>query len=362
MRVAFLTGHAANSHRKTGFHFFAEMLAARDVDIDWVTLGFSQITRLARRKLPEPPYNSWVRCNNHLQKFVWCPFFHPVNLGSPFLNNVSIPFFNLYAQMIPRTLTERLGQADIIFVEVGAGLLIIPALAKSCPNAKFIYFRNDRPSTVGGHPAIVAAEKKATSFFSFVRVPAAIMKNDYPEHIPVQYIPQGIDKHGFNRSFINPYRQDKNAISIGDMLFDADSITVMANRFPDWTFHLFGRDAALNQKLSNVIEYGEYPFDALIPYIKHADIGIAAYKSGNDADYINQSSLKIIQYSYCRLPVVAPNFSTGDRYHVIGYDPEDQQSIENAFLQAMTFDRNTIDTSGILDWGDVLDRTLKTLS
>jgi 2-beta-glucuronyltransferase len=127
-------------------------------------------------------------------------------------------------------------------------------------------------------------------------------------------------------------------------------IGTLATTYPDWTFHLFGRLAHLEEALPNVVAHGERPFDEVAAYIKFADIGIAPYRPKEDADYLSQSSLKMIQYSYCRLPIVAPRFAAAGRAHVLAYDPGDAGSIRAAFKAAVEFDRTTIDTSGVMSW------------
>jgi len=138
----------------------------------------------------------------------------------------------------------------------------------------------------------------------------------------------------------------------GDSLFDPQSISILARHFPEWTFHLFGERARLDHKLPNVIEHGETRFEDIIPYICHADIGLALYKNAPDTDYLSHSSLRMIQYSYCKLPIVTPHFSAHDRDHSFGYEIGNHQDLQNAFTQARAYDRTKISSAGISDWGD----------
>lgn len=139
------------------------------------------------------------------------------------------------------------------------------------------------------------------------------------------------------------------------MLFDADAIDVMAVANPDWTFHLFGAKALPRRVLPNIVAHGEQAFERIVPFIKFADLGIAPYRDGASADYLSQSSLKMIQYSYCHLPIVAPHFAAMGRSHVMGYDPADPASIRAAFSAAGAFDRQTIATDGVLSWDETVD-------
>ena len=119
---------------------------------------------------------------------------------------------------------------------------------------------------------------------------------------------------------------------------------------------LIGKTAMLEEALPNVIAHGEKPFAQTIPYIQHADIGIAPYRPAPNADYLSQSSMKMMQYTYCRLPIVAPLFAAAGREHVLSYNPADEGSIVRAMEQAISFDRNTIGISAVADWSNIVDR------
>jgi 2-beta-glucuronyltransferase len=192
-----------------------------------------------------------------------------------------------------------------------------------------------------------------------IRLNAAVVANDFPENLPTVYVPQAIDKELFDRKNPNPYSKPKNIISIGDMLFDKTTVAFMAEKFPDWTFHLFGKGARLESPMPNVVEYGEKPFDDIVPYLQYADIGLAPYgNTKEDTTYLSQSSLKLVQYTYCRLPILTPEFATKERDHAFGYTSEVEQSIVNAFEKAIQYDRSQIDVSGVYNWDQVIDRML----
>jgi 2-beta-glucuronyltransferase len=126
----------------------------------------------------------------------------------------------------------------------------------------------------------------------------------------------------------------------------------MAKSEPSVTFHLFGKRARIEQMLPNVVTHGELPFAAIVPYIQHADAGIAPYRPAPNADYLSQSSMKMIQYTYCQLPIVAPDFAARSA-HMSAYAPGEQNSIVAALHRALTYDRVGIDNSQVLDWEGV---------
>jgi len=363
MKVVLISGHDAASDRKTGFHFWAEILDSRGVDVDFITVGSSPISLLKKDgKQLIPPFNQWMRLSKHVRKFTWMPPFHPINFGSKFLNIIFWPLFSLYPHMMPKEL-RSLRDADIFIVESGSGPLLVPMFAKNNPKAKFIYNFSDRKGIINFHPYVMRKTEKNLSYFSLIRLNAAVVANDFPEELPTGYIPQAVDKALFDQSCSNPYDTPRNAINIGDMLFDPRSVEIMAKKFPDWTFHLFGKGAKLEKCLANVRQYGEKPFNFTVPFLKHADIGIAPYSNTKEeASYLSQSSLKLVQYTYCSLPIVTPQFAAQDRKHAFGYTPGVESTIVHAFDKAIQLDRSSIDRSPVYDWGQTIDMMIDKVS
>lgn len=254
---------------------------------------------------------------------------------------------------------REVADADYFIVESGAGALLVPSLVKHAPNARYVYNLSDRFSVVKFHPVIVQGNFDSLKYFDLIRLNAEATVSELPANANPTYVPQAIDKTLFDMAQGNPYTTPKNAISVGDMLFDGKVIEILAEAFPDWTFHVFGKKARLGRTLANVKEYGEFPFDRLVPYLKNADIGLAPYSNTPDIEYLSQSSLKFVQYTYCRLPIVAPLAAKGSRSNVIGYSTsDDQQSVIEAFRAAMAYDRNNIDQASVLGWEDMIDRMI----
>jgi hypothetical protein len=65
---------------------------------------------------------------------------------------------------------------------------------------------------------------------------------------------------------------------------------------------------------------------------------------------ISHSSLRMIQYSYCKLPIVTPHFSAHDRAHAFGYEIGNAQDLCQAFTCAKDYERESISKDTILDW------------
>lgn len=359
MIISMLTVHDGSSSRKVDFHFWAEVLAAQGYLVNFITVGLSPITQIkSGGRRYKRPYNVWTTLEKGIRRFVWYPLFHPFGSGKQWLDKITYPLFSLYPKLMNAQMLDGIKGTNLFIIENGAGLLLVPELKKKFPDARFVYNVCDRIETLGYHPIIVAAENKALPFFDFVRVPAEIMIQDFGKENYVGYIPHGLDKYGFNKTSLSPYKGSNNIVSVGDMLFDENTITTMAMSYPDWTFHLFGKRALLPSPINNVICYGEKPFHEIIPYIRHADIGLAAYRSALNADYLSQSSMKMIQYTFCQLPILAPEFAATGRNHVIGYIPENVESIRKSVNQAAEYNRESIDASVVMGWEETIEQLL----
>lgn len=369
MKISFFTVHDATSPRKVDFHFWAEELVGKGIDVDFITVGFSPLTHLKRSgRRYQPPFNEWQDVRSHitnddvenvgqLRRYLWRAPFHPMGAGA-LLNKALDGIFSLYPNLMPRKLLTEIADSDICIVENGAGLLLVPRLKSLMPKAKFIYNVCDRIETLGYHPSILRAENTALKIFDKIRVPAQVMENDFATQgvgTKAVYIPHGLHKTAFDAPVSSPYKSEKNVVSVGDMLFDADTVRLLAEKFPDWTFHLFGRKSEIPSAPKNIIIYGERPFDFIIPYIKHADIGLAPYRRATNADYLSQSSMKMIQYTYCQLPILAPIFASTGRAHVCAYDLDDTNSLERAMNKAITYDRSTINISTVMGWAETIE-------
>lgn len=354
MKIVMLTVHEATSARKVDFHFWTDVLASRGDDVDFVTIGLSPMTLLkAQGRQFQGPFNQWNDVAPRVRKHLWRPIFHPMSLGKAALDALTKPLFALYPMLLSRRLLDGIKDVDVFVVENGAGLCLVPTLARKFPNARFIYSVCDRIATLNYHPIILDAEKAALPYFSLVRVPAEVMVADYPTARNVQYIPHGLDKALFDADTVSPYAPGtRNVVNVGDMLFDAEAVTTMAKAEPSVTFHLFGKKARIDAVLPNVVTHGELPFAAIVPYIQHADAGVAPYRPALNADYLSQSSMKMTQYTYCQLPIVAPDFAARSA-HMSAYAPGKQDSIVAALRRALTYDRVSIDNSQVLDWEGV---------
>lgn len=358
-RVLIVTGHHfAEAPRKVDLHFMADALRAGGDHVDFLACRLSFLSRFLKDErfayARQRPLNRWNLVGEGLEEFLWYAPFHPMNLKLPLLNALSAPLFRLYDRLLPKAVMERMAGYTHILIESGPPPLLTHRIRQAAPKARIIYHAADRLKTIRVHPCVEEALAKGIGDYDLIHIMAEAMRADFPADAPLLYLPHGIARDSFDRAMENPYAVPRNAVSVGDMLFDARVIDTLAAAYPDWTFHLFGKKAVPSEPRGNIVVHGEVAFETIVPFIKFADIGLAPYRRSDGADYLSQSSLKMIQYSYCRLPIVAPAFAAGGRDHVCAYDPGDEASIVEAFRRAQSFDRGMIETASIRSWQEAV--------
>lgn len=360
-RVLIISGHHfADAPRRVDLHFIADQLRAEGAAVDFLICRLSPLSRFIRdgryKHARTRPINSWSRLDERLEEFVWFAPFHPINLRLGWMNDIVAPLYRRYGHFLPKAVMDRLPGYSHVVVESGPSPLLTRYLRRHAPNAKFIYHAADRLETIRVHPCVIEELNRTLPLYDQLRIMAEAMRADFACQDKVVFVPHGISKDIFDNAVTTPFQGERHAISVGDMMFDGSLIETLAVANPDWTFHLFGKKALPLQPRGNIVVHGEVSFATIVPFIKFADIGIAPYRPGAGADYLSQSSLKMIQYSYCHLPIVAPRFAAAGRDNVCAYEPDDPVSMRAAFESAKVMDHLAIDTSGILTWGEVVER------
>lgn len=357
-KILFITGHDPDTARKVDLHFMAKDVLRNGVEAYFIVIGKSLLGKLIKRQEHTEDTNRWIK-KERIAKFIWRPSFHPMKIKQKWIERLTAPTFGRYPLLFPVRQLEKIGTPDTIIIESGAGLALTPLLRKKFPQAYIIYSVSDRLERLDVPKEIYEFETASILCFDKIRVPSPLMLTDYQNHPNVIYIPHGIDRASFDEARPSPYKTGKNAISIGDSLFDAVAIKTLAQAHPDWTFHLFGRLAKLDRNFPNVIEHGETEFGDIVPYIQHADMGLALYRYAPASDYISHSSLRMIQYTYCRLPIITPEFSAKDRPHAFAYTIGNMEELLSAFVKAENCDRTKIDNSKILSWEQITKKILE---
>ena len=358
MNFLFLSAHAfLPTTRKTSVHFVSQSLADTGHEVEAIGVGHSHLTYFKNRTLYQQivaqPKNRLAPTALRYRSGCYVPPLHPFSSKWQIVNAIMAPFFALYGRRLPKFMRESIRRADIVVIESGTAIVFFDAVRRINPNARTLYFARDRLDTVGASHYLQILEKRIAPRFDTVVVPSRRMAAHFGDIENVAIIPQGIDKDGFNQSAASPYRDGSvNAIVVGNMLFDRAAVVAMAVSAPDVAFHLFGGGIP-DDFPANVRVYGERAFQEIVPYIKFADFGIAPYRLTERELYLVESSLKLQQYSYCGLPILAPELMAGSRENIVTYKQRGESDWAGKVHAAATMAHEKSWCDGILTWREV---------
>jgi 2-beta-glucuronyltransferase len=273
-------------------------------------------------------------------------------MRSGLLNRLSAPFFATYGRLPLGTVTGNIRGADLIILESDASLMLAPCLKQMNPDARLVYRMSDDLTMLRGHPAIYAAEQANAGLFDLISVPSFTLWNRKKNYPRVAWHSHGIEKEAFDQRHPSPYQPGtRNAVFVGVSHFDDNAVDVAAARFPDWHFHVIG-PLPYRSSAANVTVYGEMRFEDTIAYIQHADIGLGTRSHVPGAEALSDS-LKILQYAYAGVPVLAPDFLINNLECLVPYRPNDPDSITAAFEKAIAYDRSRIRRDMISSWEEL---------
>ncbi|BCJ91923.1 hypothetical protein IZ6_26580 [Terrihabitans soli] len=362
--VLFTQQFVGRGTRKTGMVFWAEALAELGWETFVVTTQISWLSRIFNPQrlagVARAEMNDWIARAPNLRGYIWVPPVHPVSTRWDIVNQVTSPLAGLFARSLPKAVRDVVAKADLIVIESCAAAVLFPVLKRVAPRARFVYCASDRLNAVGMHPVIQKALDRSARDYDLIRVPSPSLLADFDPACRASYIPHGVARTSFDSVRRSPFKPGRRNIVVGgDMAFDLQSVTAVVLAFPELQFHFFGKmvigDLALQP---NVTRHGEVPFETLVGFLQHADVGMAPYVEKAELNYLAESSLKLAQYTYCRLPTIAPAFAAGSRRHIVAYDPKDPSSAVEGMRVALSMDRDKIDRSDIIDWTTVIGRVL----
>jgi 2-beta-glucuronyltransferase len=198
------------------------------------------------------------------------------------------------------------------------------------PKARLVYRASDDLRALGVHPLILEAEAAAIPLFDLVSVPTQNIANALAPYGSVELYPPAIDKAALDRPTASPYGEGPAAVFAGvSPLFDYGSLEAAAELAPHVSFHVIGPPQRPSP--ANVLFHPEVAYAQLVPYLQHATFGLLLFPSGYEA--LGQGN-KVAQYSYCRLPVVAPVHLGAERPNLCLFEPDNTESLGRALAKA----------------------------
>lgn len=358
-KVVIVSGvHDYRTPRRGSIQALADALVRLHYDVTFISVRFSPIS------LAKGDHRAflWTRANrpesvNGVQCYLWRTPFHPFRCGIDALDAAAGPLFSAYAHLPNRFIDDALRAASYIVVESGLGIMLIHRARQLNDHARIVYRGSDALHTIGAPRALEAELRRRADDVDAYCLLAEKMAADFQWATDKTYtVPLGVHRGDFADIGPSPYAGGTNAVTVGSMLFDPSFFQQAAASFPDIQFHLIGTGGAFEAP-ANVRHYEEMPFKATLPYLKHADFGIAAYRPQANSGYLAQSSLKLMQYEYLGLPAVCPDYAVGASPNRFGYAAEDRAGIDRAIRQALAHGRVADDTN-VLSWEQVAERLL----
>jgi 2-beta-glucuronyltransferase len=274
--------------------------------------------------------NRLVPIEERLTSYVLLTPTHPGSLRSALANRLSAPFFARYARVPLGPLEERLRRSDLVVFEGTAALLLLERIRALAPRARLVYRASDDLRVLGVHPLILEAEAKAIPRFDLVSAPTQEIADQLSAYGPVEVHPPAIDKAALDRPTASPYGAGPAAVFVGvSPLFDYESLVSAAELAPHVAFHVIGPPARPSP--ANVVFHPELPYADVVPYLRHATFGLLLFPAGYAS--LGQGN-KVAQYSYCRLPIVAPSHLRAERANLCLFEQGDRDSLRRALEEA----------------------------
>jgi 2-beta-glucuronyltransferase len=368
MRFLIGTAHFfAPNYRDAGMHRFAKSLAAKGHHVDFVTFGQS---RLKQRMKPET--KAYVDAADaaaaagtnpaNIHAHVHREWVHPPS-GSPRVEQLTRPLERLYGRHLDAWAREAARAADVVILECGYALYFFDTIRRLNPEARYVAFYNDRLDLVGFRPEVLALHERLMPRFDLVRTNAERLLDYLPAGVNGRYVAQGVDKERIRFDSPSPYAPGtRNIVSVGNMLFDDAAVRAIAAAAARTgaSVHVIG--AAMADPPANVVVHGELPFEVTLPYIVHADVGLAPYRPTEGADYLIQSSLKIQQYSYCGLPILLAREMGIGGVNFVQYAQSVPGDVDRAVDQAFAMGKSRDYGAAVRGWDEIGDVLLATIA
>jgi len=352
-KIILFTTHVWNSKRKAGFHWIASAFWEKGWDVYFVTASLSLFDKLRG----DYRFDNFEKYNiNNIvfqkERFYTYTIYHPWRPFSrmgKILNRVTYPLFLKYCNISLPGLENIGRQAQLYIFESSKGGMFFERFKLLNPNARFVYRVSDNIHLFKSHPVILDIESKIAPYFDLISVPTMSIYEKFSGLSNVRLQKHGIPINLYEQKHANPYQKNysKNAIFVGNLFLDVDFLPRASRLFPNIYFHIIGNFKDLPSK-PNIISYGEMNYFETIPFIKFADIGLNPRTISSLAD-----SNKMMQYQYCKLPIIISHVDKTDKEFVFYYHYGEDESIYTAIQSALNYERENIPTKEIQSWSSL---------
>ncbi len=354
-----LSAHDYRSPRRANIHFITSELAKRG-RTRFFSLRYSHLSKYTADPRMSLDYTAnQIGVHQGVECYLWKTAIHPFNTRRRWLRPLETLMYNWYSSGYNAVLRTWIKEATVILLESGVAPVFFDLIKKLNPNAKILYRASDALDTINVADYVNQTFARIAGQINTIALPSRALAETIPSKHNLAFVPHGIDHSVAQQADPSPYPEGIHAVSVGSMLFDANFFVHAAQRFPQITFHIIGSGQATHPDYGeNVKIYGEMPFAKTLCYIKHADLGIAPYSSSNMPAYLRDTSMKLIQYDFFKIPAICPFFIAADYPNRFGYEIGKGDSIEYAIKRALNPVKPLV-AQRVLSWGEVTERILQ---
>lgn len=321
-RVVVLSGfHDYRTPRRASIQPLADACARLGHHVSFVSTRFS---RLSLRAGDSRSF-LWDRANKietieGVDCYLWKTPFHPFAAQNAIISACTGELFPWFARLPNATFDRIMRAADYVIIESSVAAIYVPRIRRLNPRCRIIYFATDRLDTHGAHPRVQQELIAAAPMIDYFALRSTALASEFQWAKDRLYRASfGIHAGDFADIGPSPYGARPVGVSVGSGLFDSDFFVRVAPHFPEVDFHVIG----CGQKFTapaNVHVQPEMRFQDTLAWLKHATFGIAPYVYAVGAEYVAESSLKLAQFEYLRLPAVTAEFAVGGSANRWGYE------------------------------------------
>ena len=352
--------HDYRSLRRVNLHFIARELR-RQGDVRFFSCRFSALSYLRDTdpRLSLSKRVNRIEVQDGIECFLWKTPLHPPTFPSS-LVGIEALAFRVYEAAAPRVLRKWIVESDVIIIESGVAVVFFDLIKTLNPSARVIYLAADELETIGAASFVRNCLARIHGGFDSVVLTSSAMARDFPQARHAVVVPHGIGEGDFLATSDSPFPAGScNGVSVGTMLFDERLFRLAAPRCPDVTFHAIGSGlVSAPTRDGNVTYLPEMKFADTIPYLKHANFGIAPYRQEGVPPYLADTSMKLMQFGHLGLPAICPDAAVGGHPFRFGYDVEQPETIAAAIRAALAAPHVPIPA---MTWTEVTSRILDSI-
>ncbi|SIT06316.1 2-beta-glucuronyltransferase [Roseivivax lentus] len=329
-RALLLSTHLPWSDRRASFHWIAEALCGAGWQVDFATVGQSRLARLrgSGRHSDCQPVAGRAEVAPGLWHLFTPQLLHPLRTGlSPLDHGLGVVWRRASRKWVP-ILRPSLLRADVVIVESGAPLTLVPLLREIAPRVPIVYRVNDDLTGMRLPDWLKEAEAPLAAMCDRISLASAELGRRF-EHPNVTIDPMGVPRGALpsKDSTLDPFlpRHPMEAVCAGTSHIDFPTLCDWAAGHASWRCHVIGGVKARPPSLPrNLVLHGEMPYRDMLSFVAHADVGLAAYRDRPGVEYQRAHSNRIQLYRHYGLPILGPERLCHPSIPaLVGYDAPD---------------------------------------